>query len=228
MPALRHEVDAAIEEGVKLLTMVSPVKIHSENGTLTGVEIIKNKPGDVDESGRKKPVPVPGSEYFLPFDTLIITIGDTPDVEYIASMGITVSKWGTLEVDRQTLMTNKPGVFAGGDVVTGPNTVVEAIADGKKAAVMIDRYVNGRTLIQPEERRMPSVYIPPTELAEEDNGQQEYKRIGLPTIPVYERKRSLAEVELTLMEEQAQYEARRCLRCDLEFTNQDTHPSLVV
>lgn len=228
MPALRHEVDAAIEEGVKLLTMVSPVKIHSENGKLTGVEIIKNKPGDVDESGRKKPVPVPGSEYFMPFDTLIITIGDTPDVDYIASMGITVSKWGTLEVDRKTLMTNKSGVFAGGDVVTGPNTVVEAIADGKKAAVMIDRYVNGRTLIQPEERRMPSVYVPPTDLAEEDNGQQEYNRIGLPTIPVYERKRSLAEVELTLMEEQAQYEARRCLRCDLEFTSQDNSTSHVV
>ena len=220
MPALHHEIDAAIEEGVKLVTMVSPVKIHSENGKLAGVELIKNKPGDVDASGRKKPVPVPGSEYFIPLDTLIVTIGDTPDVEYIASMGINVSKWGTLEIDAETLMTNKPGVFAGGDVVTGPNTVVEAIAHGKKAAVMIDRYLNNETLKQPEHARIPSVYVPPLEPAGEEAEEQENKRIALPTIPVYERKRSLAEVELTLMEEQALNEARRCLRCDLEFTNE--------
>jgi NADH-quinone oxidoreductase subunit F len=220
MPALYHEVDAAIEEGVKLVTMVSPVKIHSEKGRLSGVEVVKNRPGDVDESGRKKPVIVPGSEYIIPFDTLIVTIGDTPDVGYIASMGINVSKWGTLEVNEHTLMTNKPGVFAGGDVVTGPNTVVEAIAHGKKAAVMIDRYVNGKELRQSEPRRIPSVYIPPPEVAEEDTEEQENKRITLPTIPVYQRKRSLTEVELTLMEEQAVYEARRCLRCDLEFTDE--------
>lgn len=220
MPALRHEIDAAIEEGVELVTMVSPVRIHSENGKLAGVDVVKNKPGDVDASGRKKPVPVPGSEYFIQFDTLIVTIGDTPDVEYIASMGIEVSKWGTLKIDETTLMTNRPGVFAGGDVVTGPNTVVDAIAHGKKAAVMIDRYVNGRELKQPEARRIPSVYVPPLEVTGEDAEDQENKRIELPTIPVYERKRSLAEVELTLMEEQALYEARRCLRCDLEFTSE--------
>ncbi len=220
MPALRHEIDAAIEEGVELVTMVSPVRIHSENGKLAGVEVVKNKPGDVDASGRKKPVPVQGSEYFIPLDTLIVTIGDTPDVEYIADMGIQVSKWGTLEVDKETFMTNKPGVFAGGDVVTGPNTVVDAIAHGKKAAAMIDRYVNDKDLKQPGERRLPSVYVPPLEVIEEEADAQENKRIELPTIPVYERKRSLMEVELPLMEEQALYEAGRCLRCDLEFTEE--------
>ncbi len=218
MPALRHEVDAAIEEGVELVTMVSPVKIRSENGKLAGAEVVKNKPGDVDSSGRKKPVPIPGSEYFIPFDTLIVTIGDTPDVEYIASMGIDVNKWGTLQVDEETLLTNRKGVFAGGDVVTGPNTVVDAIAHGKKAAVMIDRYLNDEELKQPALPRIPSVYVPPLELTEEEAEEEANKRIELPTIPVYERKRSLSEVELTLMEEQALYEAQRCLRCDLDFT----------
>jgi len=215
MPALQHEIDAAIEEGVKLVTLVSPIRIHSENDRLSGVEFIKNKLGDVDSSGRRNPVPIPGSEEFMFFDTLIITIGDTPDVDYISSMNINVSKWGTLIVDEDTLETNRGGVFAGGDVVTGPNTVVDAIAAGKKVVKMIDRYLMSEELRQPPEIRLPKVYVPPVEITEED-----IKRVSLPTIPVEERKSSLHEVELTLSEEQARHEAHRCMRCDLEFIHE--------
>ena len=215
MPALQHEIDAAIEEGVNLVTLVSPIKIHSENDRLSGVEFIKNKLGDVDSSGRRNPVPIPGSEEFMFFDTLIITIGDTPDVDYISSMNISVNKWGTLIVDEDTLQTNRDGVFAGGDVVTGPNTVVDAIAAGKKAAIMIDRYLMNEELKQPPEIRKPKVYVPPVEASEEET-----KRVSLPTIPVEERKSSLHEVELTLSEEQARHEAHRCMRCDLEFIHE--------
>ncbi len=217
MPALQHEIDAAIEEGVNLVTLVSPIKIESENDKLSGVKFIKNKLGDVDSSGRRNPVPIPGSEEFMFFDTLIITIGDTPDVDYISSMNINVNNWGTLIVDEETLQTNRDGVFAGGDVVTGPNTVVDAIAAGKKTAIMIDRYLMKEELKQPPEIRLPKIYVPPVEVSDEET-----KRVTLPTIPVEERKSSLNEVELTLSVKEATYEARRCMRCDLEFIHDQT------
>ncbi|MBI5323896.1 MAG: FAD-dependent oxidoreductase [Ignavibacteriae bacterium] len=217
MPALQHEIDAALEEGIELHTLVSPVKIKSDKGKLTGVEFIKNKLGDVDASGRRNPEAIKGSEYTVPLDNLIVTIGDTPDVGYISYMGIEVNKWGTLIVNEDTLETNRPGVFAGGDVVTGPNTVVEAIAAGKKAAIMIDRYLNGEELGKPLERKMPTIYVPPREVEEVEN-VEEMKRIKLPTISVEKRKSTLEEVEITLTEESAIYEASRCMRCDLDFT----------
>ncbi len=101
--------------------------------------------------------------------------------------------------------------------MTGPNTVVEAIAAGKKAAIMIDRYLNGEELEKPLDRKMPSVYVPPREVVEEES-DEEMKRIKLPTIPVERRKSTLEEVEKTLSEESAIYEASRCMRCDLDFT----------
>ena len=218
MPALQHEIDAAIEEGVNLVTLISPLKIHSGNDRLSGVEFIKNSLGDVDSSGRRNPVPIPGSEGFMFFETLIITIGDTPDVDYISSMNINVNKWGTLIVDKETLQTNRDGVFAGGDVVTGPNTVVDAIAAGKKVAVMIDRYLMKEELKQTPEIRLPKVYVPPVEVSEEETN-----RVVLPTIPVDERKSSLKEVELTLSVKEATDEARRCMRCDLEFIHEQNN-----
>lgn len=212
MPALQHEIDAAIIEGVDLKTLVSPVKISAVNNRLNGVKIIRNRLGDIDAGGRRNPEPIPDSEEFLSFDTLIITIGDVPDVDYISSMNINVNKWGTLIIDEDTLQTNREGVFAGGDVVTGPNTVVDAIAAGKKAAVMIDRYLMKEELKQDSAIKLPDIYIPPVEIPEGDT-----KRIDLPTIPVEERKSSLKEVELVLSVEAATREAKRCMRCDLEF-----------
>jgi len=217
MPALHHEVDAAIDEGVNLVTLVSPERILSEKGRLAGVVCIKNELGEIDASGRRQPVPIVGSEYEIPLDTLIITIGDTPDADYVSTMGINLSKWGTIITDNETLLTNREGVFAGGDVVTGPNTVVEAIADGKKVAVMIDRYLRGESLRQPPEVRLPDIYIAPPDIEEEEE-EITAERVTLPTIPVGARKLGYDEVELTLSVEQAIYEARRCMRCDLDFT----------
>jgi len=219
MPALQHEIDAALEEGIKLQTLVSPKRILSDGKNLKGVEIIKNKLGDVDASGRRNPVEIPGSEETLEFDTLIVTIGDTPDVDYISYMGIDVNKWGTLIINEDTLQTNRESVFAGGDVVTGPNTVIAAIADGKKAAVMIDRYLKGEPLKQPVMPYLPEKYIAPFEETEATESV-ETPRVKLPTIDADARVNSLEEVELTLTDDDAKYEARRCLRCDLEFTYQ--------
>jgi NADH-quinone oxidoreductase subunit F len=216
MPALAEEVQEAIHEGIELITLVSPVKIVSENGQLAGVQFIKNQLGKLDSSGRRNPVPIPESEFALPFDTLIITIGDVPDIEFIKSMEINVSDWGTLLIDHETLETNRPGVFAGGDVVNGPNTVVQAIADGKKAAVMIDRFLQQKKLRQPHQPVLPREYVAPSLLSEE---QLESARRAAPkTLPPDVRKSCYDEVEFSLSVAEATQEARRCLRCDLEFT----------
>jgi len=224
MPAQERDVEAVLEEGVTLETLTSPVRILTDHGRLAGIECVRNRLGEIDSSGRRKPVPIPGSEHVVLLDTLIVTIGDIPDIEYMASMGIEVTDWGTIRVDEKTLATSRAGVFAGGDVVTGPNTVVEAIASGKKAAVMIDRWVRGEELKQPVMPRLPRVYVPPPIDAEE---AVEGDRVKAPTVAADSRRRSFEEVELSFSVEEATCEARRCLRCDLEFTEprEDALPS---
>ncbi len=220
MPAFAEEIEAALQEGVQLETLISPVEILAENGRLSGIECVKNELGAFDASGRRRPVAVPGSEHAIPLDTLIVAISEGSDLDCVAVAGenrINVDeKKGTVRADAETLCTNRPGVFAGGDVVTGPNTIVDAIAAGKKAAVMIDRYVRHETLRQPSPVRLPRHYIAPSS----SNGKTEPQaaRVELPRVSIDSRKRSFVEVETTLSVEEAKREAARCLRCDLEFT----------
>jgi NADH-quinone oxidoreductase subunit F len=220
MPALREEVNEALHEGVKLETLVSPVRIQARDGHLTGVDCSRNVLGEVDATGRRHPVPVPGSEFSTPLDLLIVTIGDEPDIDYIGTMGLEVTDKGRLRINGDTLETNRPGVFAGGDVVTGPNTVVEAIAAGKKAAVMIDRYLRGEDLKKPASVRLPQTYVEPVVV--DQDAMLKTERASPPCLPLEVRRRSFAEVELALTVEEARQEARRCLRCDLEFTQPAT------
>jgi len=216
MPALSEEVNEAVLENIRLETLVSPVRVLSRDGRVTGVECVRNALGEVDATGRRHPVPIPGSEFTLPFDLLIVTIGDEPDIDYLASMGLAISEKGTLAMDPDTLATNRAGVFAGGDVVTGPNTVVESIAAGKKAAVMIDRFVRGDDLKKPLTPCLPQVYVEPVPVSEAE--AQASDRAAPPTLPIEVRRRGFSEVELALSIDEAGREARRCLRCDLEFT----------
>jgi NADPH-dependent glutamate synthase beta subunit-like oxidoreductase len=166
--------------------------------------------------GRRKPVPVPGSEYRVPLDTLIIAVGEVPERKGLSSPEIEITAQGNIRVDPVTLETGRPGVFAGGDVATGPNTVVEAIAAGKRAAVMIDRYLRGMQMKQPGKARLPDVFLEPPPSAAPDPFQS--RRVKIPLLPAEARARSFAEVEKCLSAEEARAEARRCLRCDLEFT----------
>ena len=220
MPAYEEEIEAAIQEGVKLETLITPLRVISTGGKLTALESLRNKLGDLDSSGRRRPVPIPGSEFVVPLDTLIVAISEASDIDCLAvagSMEITTNaKNGTVIVDPETLSTNRPGVFAGGDLITGPNTIVDAIAAGKKVAVMIDRYVRKEDLKQPRKARLPMVYVAPAENAEEIAA--EAKRVETPRAMVQWRKRGFAEVEMSLTVEEAAREACRCLRCDLEFT----------
>jgi NADH-quinone oxidoreductase subunit F len=119
--------------------------------------------------------------------------------------------------DKRTLETGKPGVFAGGDLTTGPNTVIEAIAAGRRAADVIARYLRGEDLISPAEPRLPRVYIEPVQARRD--GDDSTRRLEVPGLSAQERRHLFAEVEGTVTEAVAVREARRCLRCDLEFTS---------
>ncbi|NQT84204.1 FAD-dependent oxidoreductase [bacterium] len=218
-PVKIRYIEAALKEGIKVETWVSPVKIYAQNGRLVGIECIRNKLGDVDSSGRRRPVAVPGTEFSISLNTLIVAIGERPDSDCLASMGVDLDKGGKPRVDARTLCTTRQGVFAGGDLVTGPNTVVDAIAAGRKAATVIDRYLRGKELRELPKVTLPEVLIQPAEASDEEPG--EAARAEPPTRPAESRKKNFAEVEMTLSAEEATREARRCLRCDLEFTRRE-------
>ncbi len=215
-PVKIRYIEAAVKEGIRVETMVQPVKIYSQAGRLVGIECIRNRLGDVDASGRRSPVPMVGSEFSISLNTLIVAIGERPDSECLASMGIRVGRGGRLPVDPRTFATSREGVFAGGDLVTGPNTVVDAIAAGKRAAVVIDRHLRGEALAPEPKISLPEVFLTPAEVGEDE--REHAVRAEPATIPVESRRKNFAEVEMALSAEQAHAEARRCLRCDLAFT----------
>jgi len=212
----QEEIEAAIREGVELETLVSPVRIYSREGRVVGIQCIRNRLGELDASGRRKPVPVPGTEFTLQLDTLIVAIGERPQSECLAAMGLDVDKAGRVKIDPKTLATSMESVFAGGDLVTGPNTVIDAIAAGKRVARVIDRYLRGEPLAEPAEAKLPTVFLEPASVGEEE--LENAARAIPPALPVKGRRKNFDEVERSLSEEQARAEARRCLRCDLAFT----------
>jgi NADH-quinone oxidoreductase subunit F len=214
MPAYAEEIEAGLAEGIRLEALVAPIEVASENGTLTGVKFIRNELGEPDASGRRRPVAIPGSEFTAELDTLIVAISEQPDLTGIG--GLKVTRGGLLAADGESYATSRPGVFAGGDVVSGPNTVINAIATGKNAAMMIRNFLAGRMLKVLPKVKLPSFYIEPVEAHEEDG--DEARRVEAPHLAVSERAGSFAEVELCVSESQARCEAKRCLRCDLDFT----------
>ena len=216
-PVKVRYIEAAKAEGVKVETFVEPVKIDVRNGHLADIRCVRNNMGDFDASGRRRPTPIPDSEFTIHLDTLIVAIGEIPDSAHLASMGLEVDRRGRIKVVADTLATSRKGVFAGGDLVTGPNTVVGAIAAGKQAAEEIDRYLRGAETSGAPKARLPSAYVQPA--ARDDAVEyEEVPRAEPPALPAQLRKKSFAEVELPLSLEEAHREARRCLRCDLEFT----------
>jgi len=223
MPAFTEEIEAAEQEGINIITLVSPKRIITEKGRLTGVECIRNEPGDMDADGRRTPIAVENSEFIVGLDTLIVAISEDSGKDCISAAraaGIDTTTSNTVRIDRRTMSTNRPGVFAAGDVTSGPNTVIQAIAAGKRAAVLIDRYLRGEELDQPAEKCMPTVYIEPV-IPEADTLNNK-ERIQTPRAPAEWRKRNFAEVEVSLTIDEAKREAMRCLRCDLEFTTKNT------
>lgn len=214
MPAIKSEIEEAIIEGIDIQFLAAPTKVLSSNGKIEAIECIRMELGDIDVSGRRRPVPIPGSEFKVEVDTLIPAISQEPDISLLDGNGLSVTKWNTIEVDPETLLTNVEGIFAGGDVVTGPNTVTEAMAHGKIAAQMIDKYIRGDKLERIYKVTRPALRVEALELTEEEI--KGLKKPEMPSIPVAQRTGSFKEVELGFTEADAISEAKRCLRCDLE------------
>ena len=209
MPASDEEIEEALREGVKILYLAAPVRAMSVDGKLK-VEFIQMELGKIDASGRRRPVPIEGSEFTEEYDLMIKAIGEQPEVpdRYMLSVG----RGGRIEVDADTLVTSREGVYAGGDVVTGPASVIEAIAAGRQAAISIDKYLGGGGDID-------EVLAPPEEEVADFNIEEvegEKYRPPMNMLPLDERIKGFAQVELGFDEEKAIQEAKRCLRCDLE------------
>ena len=221
MPAFEEEIEAALQEGIVIETLVSPTEIRTTSGLFSHLVCARNRLGAPDSSGRRRPVTIEGSEYLIELDTLIVAISEDSGVDCITPAregGIEVTDWNTVKADPKTLVTSRPEVFAAGDVITGPNTIIDAIADGKKAATMIDLYVRGEELVRPAKSLHPLPFIEAAELDPEETADH---RVETPRASVDWRKRNFAEVEVGLSMQEARIEAGRCLRCDLEFCEKD-------
>ena len=214
MPALKHEVDAADEEGVNIRILTNPTKLYIENGKLTGMQCIQMELGEPDASGRRRPVPKEGSEFDLELDTLIPAISQQPDLSCLSEEhGFEISRWNSFEVNEDSLMTNIPGVFAGGDDVTGPATLVKAMEAGQIVAQTMDRYIRGETPLRVYDVVRPLRREEPIKVTDAD---AELVRPKMPEMDVKERIGCFKEVELGYDEKTSMNEGRRCLRCDLE------------
>ena len=213
MPAYEEEVEAAEKEGIKIEYLAMPSKLIDTNGHVTGMECLKTKLGAPDKSGRRKPEPVAGSAFTVTADTVISAIGEEPDLGFL---GGTLKKSGTfLKAQPHSCETEKAGVFAGGDVVTGPRTVIEAIAAGRRAAIAIDRFLRNEK--HEEEQLAPSVIgMADVEVAR----FKKRERQVMPEAQAEERIKGFSEVAVGFSEGAALFEADRCLQCGL-FPNKN-------
>ncbi|MFO8006722.1 MAG: NADH-ubiquinone oxidoreductase-F iron-sulfur binding region domain-containing protein [Candidatus Brocadiia bacterium] len=207
MPAYEEEIEEALREGVELQELVSPRRIVGQDGRVTGIEMIRMELGDADESGRRRPEPVAGSEFVVECDMVIPAIGQVASVGPARELELSERK--TVVCDLPSLETSREGIFAGGDVVKGGGTVIEAIGDGQRAAIAIDRYLGGAGQLPPDVAA--SLYRAP-----EEELQQETARLAEPLREVGERTADFREVVCGITPDGACAEARRCLRCDLE------------
>ena len=216
MPAIIEEIDATEEEGVHFHFLTVPTRVLGKSGKVAGLECIRMELKEFDRSGRRTPYPIEGSEYTVDVDTLIEAIGQRPDTSFIKDDGIKLGRGGTIPADPRTLATERNGVFAGGDAVTGPQTVIEAIAAGQRAASSIKMYLEGRKLSPLVERDgYKPIAIPSLQPTEEET--RERPRVQAAEIPVSDRRGSFKEIVLPYSPEEAREEASRCLRCDLDI-----------
>jgi heterodisulfide reductase subunit A-like polyferredoxin len=209
MPAREEEIEEAEREGIKIEYLTAPTRLILENGEIRGMACLRMALGEPDESGRPRPVPISGSEFLIEADTIILAISQSPDLSFITEKdGLKTTRWGTIEADPVTLETSVKGIFAGGDAVTGPQTYIDAMAAGRKAAISIDRYLRGEDLRKGREG----------EGAQKDyvlidiEGYEHRERAPMIALPL-EKRRSFDEVNRGLREEDAVSEAKRCLQC---------------
>ena len=214
MPADEEEIEATLHEGIEIHYLAAPLKVIAAEGRMTAIECTRMELGEPDASGRRRPVPVKGSEFTIEADTLIPAVSQSADRKLAALLRLGTTKWGTIQTDETTLATSRPGVFAGGDVVIGPSSVIDAIAHGKRAATAIDNFLRERPLDQgvkkPESRPNP---LSDDDLLRLKKKTAKEARVAPGELSVEDRMGNFREVELVYDEQQAIQEAGRCLNC---------------
>jgi NADH-quinone oxidoreductase subunit F len=215
MPAFDWEVAEGDEEGLHFVYLTAPARVLTDDaGHVAGLECIRMELGDPDDSGRRRPIPVLGSEFVLECDTVIPAIGLSLDPAGVAGR-LQLSDGGTIVADRFTFQTSDARVFAGGDAVRGPSTLVEAIGDGQRAAFEIERSLTGSSLREELLDQMKRLRKVPRAVPA-DEVEAEAPRVQARRLPADQRVRGFAEVVGSMTADEAVCEARRCLRCDLE------------
>jgi formate dehydrogenase beta subunit len=210
MPASDNDVEEALREGVEIQFLAAPTEITRTNGQLK-VKCIRMKLGKVDASGRPRPEPIPGSEFYVDTNAVIVAIGEAPDIP--AQFGLKKADGNAIWVDPETLVTSKNGVFAGGDVVSGPASIIESIAAGRRAAISIDKYLGGNGEID-EALAPPEKTVRPLDA---DELPEESRVPKVAAMSLAKRLFSFDMPECGYTAEEAVKEANRCLRCDADW-----------
>ncbi len=225
MPANMVEIEAAEHEGVNFNYLSNPVRaIADESGKIVQIEYIKMELGEPDASGRRRPVPIEGSETLLDVDMMVSAIGQGPDVSFIESENLSdelaVTRWNTIDANPEILQASIPYIFAGGDAYTGASLVVEAIGGGRRAARAIHQYLTEEETVSEVPNSLRKKHIPES-LFESVPGVVKSKRTPMPELPVNERIKSFVEADLVISEEDAKRESARCLSCCRLCYNKD-------
>jgi NADPH-dependent glutamate synthase beta subunit-like oxidoreductase len=208
MPASEEEIHEGLMEGIKLRPSLGPKQFVGTGGKLTGLEVVECI-SVFDENKRFNPKFEAGTEFIIPCDTVILAVGQASDLSFLKPEdGIETTRQGTLKIDSDTLMTTARGIFAAGDIAFGPRLIINAVADGKRAAVEMDKFLRGPEW-KPRERFVQIAVLNHHEMAAH---YDEYSRLPVPALPI-DRRTGVAEVETGYTEEQARYEASRCLQC---------------
>ena len=216
MPADHVEIHDAEEEGVKFHYLCNPVRIIEKEGKVVGMECIRMELGEPDESGRRRPVPIKGSEFFIEADIAIPAIGQAIDLSFLEEKdGVKTTKRSTIAIQEGTFLTSRPGIFSAGDCVTGPDVLVRAAGHGKRAAEKIDLFLRGMEVKESEEERLEGLVekIKVYNKNEKIGISGGQKRATLNMLPPDSRKWIFDEVEEGFSIPVAQKEAERCLRC---------------
>jgi NADPH-dependent glutamate synthase beta subunit-like oxidoreductase/ferredoxin len=209
MPVDLRELEQVEEEGIKVHYLTTPIQLLSEDARrVSGVRCIRNRLGEPEQDGRRRPIPIEGSEFDLAVDLFIPAVSQSPDISFLPEeIGLEISKWARLVVNPETFETNIHGIFAGGDFVTGPRDVIRVIADGRRVALSIHAHLSGETC-----EKRPAYFTPVPEV-EIDPDLEKIPRQKMATLPVRERRSLNEEVELGYSREEAGREALRCLQC---------------
>jgi formate dehydrogenase beta subunit len=216
MPADRVEIHDAEEEGVKFHYLCNPVRIIEKEGKVIGMECIRMELGEPDESGRRRPIPIKGSEFFIEADIAIPAIGQAIDLSFLEEKdGVKTTKRSTIAIQEGTFLTSRPGIFSAGDCVTGPDVLVRAAGHGKRAADKIDLFLRGMEVKESEEERLETLVekIKVYDKNEKIGISGGQKRAMLDMLPPDTRKWLFDEVEEGFSISDARKEADRCLRC---------------